>query len=476
MIDYMRVQFDLLVDGQQVTGERRLEVVDPATGEVFAICSCASPAQLDLAVESAAKAFCSWALTPPQDRQAVVIAMADAMELEIEPLARLLTAEQGKPLSNARTEVSGAIHFLRYVATQSLPVEIIEDSCARRVEVHRRPLGVVAAIVPWNFPVLTAIMKIGAALVTGNTVVLKPAPTTPLTALMMGAMFCKIVPSGVLNVVTDRNDLGKALTSHPSVRRISFTGSTATGTRVIAAAAETLKRVTLELGGNDAGIVLADCDPAEVSKKLFDAAFMNSGQVCVALKRLYVHESLYDAICANLAHYAQAVVVGPGTHEGVELGPVQNIAQYMKIRSLIDEVRDEGATIAGGENLDYSGYFIRPAIVSNILETSRLVKEEQFGPILPIMSFSEIEEVIIRVNNTDFGLGNSIWSTDLTTATKVARHLESGSIWINQHGDVSPEIPFAGAKMSGMGVEMAREGLCEFTQATVINYAKNYIK
>ena len=465
--------FEMLINGQLVQGSRTLDVVDPATGEVFASCACASLEQLDQAVVAAAAAYPAWAATPIEQRQAKLIEMAEIIERELEPLARLLTSEQGKPLADALAEVGGAAHFLRHFAAQTLPVEIIEDSELRRVELHRSPLGVVAAIVPWNFPLLTAMIKVGASLLTGNTVVLKTAPTTPLTTLRVGALFADVIPAGVLNIVTDKNDLGEALTSHPLVRRVSFTGSTATGSKVMRSASDSLKRVTLELGGNDSAIVLKDCDPDTVSPLLFDAAFMNNGQVCVALKRLYVHDSQYDAICANLAESARAAVVGPGLQQGTQLGPVQNRVQYDKLKLLIEETRAEATIVAGGDSPEGPGFFINPTIVRDISDDSRLVCEEQFGPVLPVMRYSSLDEVIARANNTSFGLGNSVWSASDANAGAVAMRLDSGSVWINKHGDVSPDVPFAGAKMSGIGVEMAEHGLIEFTQAKVINYAKS---
>ena len=465
-------RYDMLINGQLVAGSRTLDVVDPSTGAVFATCACASREDIERAVSSAAAAFPGWAATPVAARQRLLLQMADAVDREAESLARLLTCEQGKPLSDARGEVGAVSYFLRHYATVSLPVQLIEDSEIRRVELHRKPLGVVAAIVPWNFPLLTAANKIGAALVTGNTVVLKPAPTTPLATLQMAALFSNIVPAGVLNVVTDKNDLGEALTNHPLVRKITFTGSTTTGMKVMAAGAATLKRLTLELGGNDSGIVLEDCDPQTVAQMLFDAAFMNNGQVCVALKRLYVHDSQYEAICTKLAEIARAAVVGPGLQEGTQLGPVQNRAQYDKLKALIEETRQVGVIIAGGDCPDRPGYFINPTIVRDISEDARLVKEEQFGPVLPVMRYTDIDDVIARANNTSFGLGNSIWSSSHEKAQAVAARLDSGTVWINQHGDVGPDIPFGGAKMSGIGVEMAEHGLTEFTQAKVINFSK----
>ncbi|MDH4399560.1 aldehyde dehydrogenase family protein [Sphingorhabdus sp.] len=468
----MEVRYDMLVNGKLTRGSRTLDVVDPATAEVFAACACASREEIEDAVTASAAAFPTWSATSLDERRAVLIKMAEAIETNLESIARTLTSEQGKPIGDAQGEVGGAAYFLRYYAGLEIPVEMIEDSEARRIELHRRPLGVVAAIVPWNFPVLTAVNKVGAALITGNTVVVKPAATTPLATLQVAALWRDIVPAGVANIVTDKNDLGDVLTSHPLVRKVSFTGSTTTGMKVMASGSNTLKRMTLELGGNDSGIVLDDCDPDIVSQQLFDSAFTNNGQVCIALKRLYVHDSQYDAICSKLAEIANATIVGPGSQQGTQLGPVQNRVQFDKLKTLIEETRTAGTIIAGGDSPEGPGYFINPTIVRDIPDNARLVTDEQFGPVLPVMRFSDLDDVVARANDSSFGLGNSVWSSDSERAGAVAAQLDSGTVWINKHGDIGPDTPFAGAKMSGVGIEMGMHGLLEFTQAKVINFSK----
>ncbi|MAD65823.1 MAG: aldehyde dehydrogenase [Haliea sp.] len=464
--------FSMLIDGKLAPGSRTLDVIDPALDEVFASCACASSEDVERAVAAAACAFPGWSSTPLAERQQILETMAAAVEPEIETIAHLLTREQGKPLHEALAEAGGVVHFLRHYAGLDLPVKVLEDSHQQRVELHHVPLGVVAAIVPWNFPLITAVTKVGAALLAGNTVVLKPAPSTPLSTLKLGALFSNVVPAGVLNIITDNGDLGGLLTSHPSISKISFTGSTATGCKVMESSAATLKRLTLELGGNDSGIVLDDCDPATVATQVFDAAFANNGQVCVALKRLYVHDSQYEAVCDSLAALARNRVVGPGLEEGTQLGPVQNRVQYQKLKTLIAETAQEGNIIAGGDAPDLPGYFINPTIVSDIADDARLVREEQFGPVLPVLRYSDIDDAVLRANDSPYGLGNSIWTADPQRAVPIAAQLQSGSVWINKHGDVLPGIPFAGAKMSGLGVEMAEQGLLEFTQIKVVNYAK----
>jgi acyl-CoA reductase-like NAD-dependent aldehyde dehydrogenase len=465
-------QLKLLIDGQLEDGELSMDVINPATGEAFASCPRASKAQLERAVAAAKAAFPSWSKTPIAERKQALTAIADAIQANAGELARLLTQEQGKPIGDATGEVYGAAAFFRYFTALDLPVKVIDDSEGRKVEVHRRPLGVIGAIVPWNFPLILMAFKVPAALLSGNTVVLKPAATTPLATLRLAELIKDLLPAGVLNVIADANDLGGVLTAHPDVRKISFTGSSATGAKVMAGAAAMLKRITLELGGNDAGIVLADVDPKTAAPKIFQGAFQNSGQVCIAMKRLYVHESIYDAMCEELAALAEAAVVGDGLEQGTQLGPLQNKMQYDRVRELIEDARQHGNIIAGGGAPDRPGYFIRPTIVRDITDGTRLVDEEQFGPVLPVIKFSDPEDALTRANASPYGLGGSIWSTDLDRAYDLAGRMESGTVWINKHSELAPNIPFGGAKQSGLGVELGEEGLMEFTQLQVINMAR----
>jgi acyl-CoA reductase-like NAD-dependent aldehyde dehydrogenase len=449
-----------------------MDVINPATGAAFATCPRASSAQLNRAVAAAKAAFPAWAATPIAERKKALTAIADVIQANATELARLLTQEQGKPLGDATGEVFGASAFFRYFTSLDLPVKIIDDSEGRKVEAHRRPLGVIGAIVPWNFPLILMAFKVPAALLAGNTMVLKPAATTPLSTLRLAELIKDLLPAGVLNVIADANDLGGELTAHPDVRKISFTGSTATGAKVMAGAAAMLKRITLELGGNDAGIVLGDVDPKTAAPKIFQGAFQNSGQVCIAMKRLYVHESIYDAMCDELAALAKAAVVGDGLEQGVTIGPLQNKMQYDKVRDLIEDTRQHGNIIAGGDLPDRAGYFINPTIVRDISDGTRLVDEEQFGPVLPVIKFSDPEDALTRANASPYGLGGSIWSSDLDRAYGLAERMDSGTVWINKHSELAPNIPFGGAKQSGLGVELGEEGLMEFTQLRIINMAR----
>lgn len=464
--------YKMLIGGQLVEGDQQMDVINPATEEVFATVARASTRQADEAIAAASAAFPAWAATPMAARQAKIAELADAIAANADKLARALTQEQGKPLAEAKGEVAWCEGYLRHYTTLKINERTIQDDAKGLIQVRRKPLGVVAAIVPWNFPILIACWKIGPALIAGNTLVLKPAPTTPVATLMIGELCQAIFPAGVINIITDANDLGGYLTADPRIAKIGFTGSTATGKKIMASAADGLKRLTLELGGNDPGIVLQDVDVRATAQKIFNAAFFNAGQVCLAIKRAYVHDSIYDAMCDELVRIAEATVVDDGLAQGVQIGPVQNKAQYEKLKDFIERARSDGKIIAGGEIIDRTGYFLRPTIVRDVTDGDQIVDDEQFGPILPVIRYSDIDDVITRANASPFGLGASVWSSDIDRATEIANRIESGSVWVNQHIAIGPHIPMAGVKTSGLGVEQAEEGLAEYTQLSVINIAR----
>ncbi len=464
--------YKLLINGALVDGDAEMDVINPANEELVAKCPRASRAQLDAAVAAAQAAFPAWRAMPIAERKAKLTAIADIVQANAQELGRILTQEQGKPIGDAVGEAFGASAFFRYFTMLDLPVKVIDDSPNRKVEAHRRPLGVVGAIVPWNFPLILMAFKVPAALLAGNTMVLKPAPTTPLSTLKFAELIKDVLPPGVLNVIADGGELGAEMTAHPGIRKISYTGSTATGKRVMAGAADALKRITLELGGNDASIVLPGSDPKAVAPKIFAGAFQNSGQVCIAIKRAYVHDSIYDAMCEELATLAQNAVVGDGLQQGTQLGPIQNKTQFERVMGLIESAKKDGKIIAGGERLGDKGYFIKPTIVRDITDGARLVDEEQFGPVLPVIRYTDPEDALARANRSEYGLGGSIWSSDLEQAYDLATRMESGTVWVNKHAELAPNIPFGGAKASGIGVELGEEGLAEFTQLQVINVAR----
>ena len=464
--------FKLLINGKLVPGATTLDVIDPSTEEVLAEAPRADRAQLDEAIAAAKAAFASWSDKPLRERGALLVRLADALEARQDEFARLLTLEQGKPLSEANWEISFTICIIRHHATLDLPNRILKEDSTQKIVRQYTPLGVVAAIVPWNFPMLLLAIKVAPALLAGNTLIAKPAPTTPLTTLRFGEIVSEVLPAGVFNVIVDRNDLGDVLTSHADIAKVAFTGSTATGKKVMCSVAGTLKRLILELGGNDAAIVLDDVDPVEVAPKLFVAAMMNAGQICLGAKRLYVHESQYDQICGELARLARETIVDDGLKPGTQMGPLQNKAQFEKVKGYIDDARRNGKIIAGGEVLDRRGYFIQPTIVRDISDDARLVTEEQFGPIVPVLRYSDINDAVARANNSQYGLGGTVWAKDLDRAFEVAAKIDTGIVWINKFLDVSLDVSFGAAKQSGIGTEFGQEGLEAFTQAKVINMAK----
>lgn len=461
--------YTLTIDGAAVDTAERVDVINPATGKAFASAPAAGQAELDLAVAAAKRALPAWKALGWEGRRELLVKAAKAIEPHLDKFAALFVAEQGRPTALAKGEVQMGAWWLKSVARQDLPNEVVEDSDTRQVIVKHEPLGVVAAIVPWNFPFLLAMWKIAPALLAGNTMVLKPSPYTPLCSLKLAELWRDILPAGVYNVISGDDALGPLMTAHPGFAKISFTGSTATGKRVMEAASRDLKRITLELGGNDAAIVLPDVDVAEVAPKLFFGSFYNTAQVCIATKRMYIHDDIYDEMLAAFHRLAKDAVVGDGAQQGVQYGPVQNRAQYDRVRSLIDSARAEGLSLLQGADVpEGDGYFIPITLVDNPPEDAAVVTEEAFGPVLPLLRFSDIDDVVARANDCDYGLAGAVWSKDIDAAVALADRIETGTVWINDNFQNGPHIPFAGAKQSGFGVENGADGLREFTFPKVI--------
>jgi len=460
--------YSMTIGGESVATSKTLPVVNPATGEPFANCPDAGAEELDRAVAAAQQAFAPWRQTPVAERKALLVKAGKAIEANADELAALFTREQGRPLALAKQEVLGAAIWFKVTAKLDIPVDITEDTPERRVEVHHDPLGVVCGIVPWNFPVLLASWKIAPALLTGNTLVLKPSPFTPLCTLKIGELLREVFPAGVLNVISGGDALGPMMTSHPGFSKITFTGSTATGKRVMESASKDLKRVTLELGGNDAAIVMPDVDVDAVAQQLFFGAFYNTAQVCVATKRLYIHEDIYDALRDRLHAIAQKDKVGDGADPANMFGPVQNEPQYRRVLKMIDEARALDLKLLEGGPVPERGYFIPLTLVDNPPEDARVVAEEAFGPVLPLLRFSDVDEVVAKANNTPYGLAGAVWSADVDKAVEIAKRLDTGTVWINQNLQSTPMTPLAGHKHSGLGVENGVAGLLEFTQPKAI--------
>jgi acyl-CoA reductase-like NAD-dependent aldehyde dehydrogenase len=463
----------LLIDGALVDGATTIDVINPATGKAFATSPKADIAQAEAAIAAAKRAFPAWAALPFAERAKRVGEFAEAIEARKDEFARLLTQEVGKPLIEAGFEVAETVDALEFFAGQDLQPKVLRDNGDELIVEQRYPQGVVAAITPWNFPLALLAYKIGAALVAGNTVISKPAPTTPLTTLLLGEVAADFFPAGVFQTLVDQNELGPLLTSHPDIAHVSFTGSTPTGKKVLGSAADTLKRFTLELGGNDAAIVLDDVDVKAMAPKIFFAAFINAGQVCFATKRIYAPRAMVDELAAELARLADEAVVGDGLEPGTTIGPIQNKMQYDKVLGFIESARDEGGTfLAGGHAIEGDGYFIRPTIVTGLSHNARLVREEQFGPVLPILPYDTIEEAIQYANEVEYGLGGIVWAGDIERGAEVASKIETGTIWVNRHLVLPKDIPFGGAKQSGIGVQNGIEGIEDFTQRRVLSVKK----
>lgn len=470
----MQNQFKLIINGQSCLGEAgELEIINPATAAVAAKCAQASIAQVNQAIEAAKQAFGSWQRSSHEERKSILNKIADGIEQHAETLAELIVLEQGKPLALAQMEVQGAIGWTRYTASLEMPVDIIEDSEQKRIERHYQPLGVVASITPWNWPLMIAVWHIMPALRAGNVVINKPSEFTPLATLKLCEIIQQEVPAGVISILLGKGDVGEALSSHPDIAKVVFTGSTKTGQHIMSSAVKTLKHLTLELGGNDAGIVLPDADLDQIAKRIFNVAFLNAGQTCAALKRLYVHESQYDALAQKLADIANAQNVGDGMATETTFGPVQNQLQYQKVKALIADALAQGAkALSGDQTMPEQGYFIAPTILTGLDESCRVVQEEQFGPVLPILKYRDIDDAIARANASEFGLGGSIWSSDLKAAQFYASQLQCGTAWVNTHAEIVPHAPFGGWKMSGVGAEFGMEGLLENTVGQTVHINK----
>ena len=463
--------YSLIIDGKCVAASNTFEVRNPSTGDVVGHAPEATASELDAAVAAANRAFQSWSKRTDAELQTACEAVTGKIAEHSEELAILVTKEQGKPLNGlgSRWELGGAGAWAGYTSALSLPVKVLQDNNEGKVEMHRKPLGVVGCITPWNFPVLIAIWHIMPALRTGNTVVIKPSPYTPLSTIRLVEIMNEVLPAGVVNCVTGSDgagSIGASMSAHPDIRKIVFTGSCATGAKVMRSAAETMKRLTLEMGGNDAGIVLPDVDPAQIAEGLFWGGFINNGQTCAAMKRLYVHEDVYDGVCEALVAFAKNIPMGDGMSENSILGPIQNQMQFDKVHRLVEAGKQEGRVLLGGEAGD--GLFFPATIIADLDNDNPLVAEEQFGPALPIIKYSDLDEAVAQANASDNGLGGSVWSKDIARAKEVAMRMECGSVWINKHGAIQPNAPFGGVKKSGIGVEFAEEGLQEYTDVQVV--------
>ncbi|KAK4120423.1 aldehyde dehydrogenase-like protein [Parathielavia appendiculata] len=437
-------------DGQSVSCRHS---IDPATGEPLYGVSVARKEDLDAAVSYARAAFKTWSKTTHQERAKLLNAYADVIEASRHDLEKLQTMEQGKPLGLAALELAD---------------EVLEDTDKRTVYSTRVALGVVGAIVPWNGPTLLGLGKVGPALLTGNTVIMKPSPHMPYCGLKRGELAMSVFPSGVAQVLSGDDRLGPWMTEHGGIDMISFTGSIAAGKKVAASCAQTLKRYVLKLGGNDAAIVCEDVDIEKCRPKIAMLAFPNSGQVCMSCKRIYVHDNIYDKFLAGMVEFTKNnIKMGGGFEPSVVMGPVQTSMQFEFLNDMYAQIEKSGwkTALEGKVRTRGKGYFVEPAIIDNPPEGSRIVVEEAFGPIVPLLRWSSEQDVIDRVSALETGLSASVWSRDLARAQRMARQLSAGSVWVNSHFDVAPHMPFGGFKESGIGMEWGLEGFRHFTNS-----------
>src|SRR5215469_5343229 len=460
-----------IIGGQKAVSASQLSVINPATREELATVPNISAISLDHAVAAARKAFPSWCALSIERRKEGVTRVLTEIERHADELSTLVTAEQGRPLSQAHWEIELLTKHYGPALIQ-MDVREFKEEVKNIGQILKRytPIGVVGAISPWNLPALLSFAKALAALVAGNTVVLKPSPFTPLTVLRISDYIRELLPAGVLNTVTGGDELGPRITAHPGIDYISFTGSVDTGKRVLASASATLKRVSLELGGNDPAIILADADPTAIAQDLFNSMFLLSGQGCICIKRLYIHESIYRAMIDALVTVARSAKVGNGLDPGTVLGPVQNHLQYERLKSVWEEIVKSKATVLfrGEVPQEGKGFFFPITILDNPPEDASFVTQEVFGPIRSTFKYKTVAEAIHRANETSYGLGASVWGKNKTQLEQIARQIEAGTVWINQHAVRNAFVPATAFKNSGIGVEFGQEGLLEYCYLQVI--------
>lgn len=468
--------YKLLIDGELVDGESTFAVTNPSTLEEVGKCPHAAQDQVEAAVQAAKAAQPAWAAMPLRERKAIMRKVAKVLEDNIDTLGELLVKEQGKPLMMAGKtgEMGWSINKIKEVTKET---DLKPTTVNETTKVFRRPIGVIAGLTPWNFPVYTTVQKWVPALLYGNTFVHKPSPYTPLTGLKIGELLKDVFPKGVFNVVvgddTKPFNVGGFLSQHADVHMVSFTGSVPTGKKVMEnSATNGMRRYNIEAGGNDAAVVLPDCDPKEVAPGLFQGAMFNTGQVCVAIKRCYVHESIYDDVVEELVKCAKDAKFGDGFKEGVMFGPLNNKMQFDKVMGVIEDTKKvDGAKFeCGGKKMegdDLKGYFIEPTIVSGVKEGCRLVDDEQFGPVLPVIKYSEVDDALKRANDSKYGLGGSVWSKDQKKATSLALKIQAGTVWVNSHTPLTGG-PFGGFKESGIGREAGMADISTFTEMQTI--------
>lgn len=457
------------IGGRTHHADERFEVIDPATGKAFSSAPLCGKPELSAAVIFAKRAQVEW-VKSERNRRAALLACSHAITKHKLELARLITKEQGKPIAESTSEVAYAAEVFADYAAMQVPSSDLSQGAKSRTLLLNRPYGIVGLITPWNFPIGTAAVKLAPALLAGNAVILKPSPIAPLSPLMLGSILKKLLPPGILNTLSGDKSLGEQIARHPQIRKLSVTGSIPTGQAVLSDAAIELKSVTLELGGNDPAIVLPDSEPQKIAASLLDSAWRNAGQVCSAIKRIYVHESRYLELTKTLEREQLKYHTGNGFEKGVRIGPITTEYSRDRLNELIEKARNAGAKIVcTQEDLPQSGYFLAPMIVSEIDPEHPLVQEEQFGPILPIVPYQTIDQAIEWSNATNYGLSASVWTECPSVGYDVASQLECGRVGVNGHRRAKAAAPFGGFKHSGLGRELGTWGLAEMCESQVVN-------
>ncbi len=469
---------DLIIGGERpgAADGRTFETLDPATGEPIAVVAHAGAEDVDRAVRAARAAFEDgpWASMAAADRGALIQRLAQLVEEHADELAELESLDNGKPVTYAKVvDVGSAAGHLHYFAGwptkiegEVIPVRAPDTLCYTRKE----PVGVCGQIVPWNFPLLMACWKVAPALAAGCTTVLKPAEQTPLTAIRLGELALEAgIPEGVLNVITGDGETGAALVDHPDVDKIAFTGSTVVGREIGAKTGRDLKRVTLELGGKSANIILPDADLDAAVKGSWTAIYFNSGQACNAGSRLFVPKENFDEVVSALAERAAGAQIGPGLDKGTQVGPLVSAEQLERVTGYIESGKSEGAElVTGGEAPDGGGYFVAPTLFTTTSDDLKIAREEIFGPVLVAMPYETLDEVARRANDTEYGLAAGVWTRSLSSAHKLAARLRAGSIYINQWGMADASAPFGGFKASGVGREHGHAGLDAYLEVKTV--------